>query len=259
MDLSVIIPSYNSEKSINQCIDSVVNECTSNSLEYEIIIIDDGSTDSSPQILDELSKNNSNIKVIHQENAGPSAARNKGLEIAKGQFIALNDSDDIWLEGKLKTQIGFLKSHTDIDLIGGNSGIIRNDNERIITMRNMAFHNYFHTSTVIFRNFTNKFFFPLDMKYSEDMRFFLTIMLEHKAYYMPIMFSCNYINKISFGASGLSSNLLKMENGELQNIKFIYKNKKISLIIYISACLYSFLKFLRRLIISKINKIKKGK
>lgn len=91
---SVIIPVYNSEEYIARCINSLISQTYEN---VEIITIDDGSTDSSLKILKELAQNNSRIKVLSQSNSGPSAARNKGLQIASGDYLSFVDSDD-WME-----------------------------------------------------------------------------------------------------------------------------------------------------------------
>lgn len=90
--ISVIIPVYNSEKYIKRCIESVLNNSYKN---LEIILVDDGSTDSSGLICDEYSKKDNRIIVIHKINAGTAAARNSALEIAKGDLIAFADNDDI--------------------------------------------------------------------------------------------------------------------------------------------------------------------
>ena len=92
--VSVIVPVYNVEDFLPQCLNSIKRQMYDN---LEIILIDDGSTDSCPAILDEFAKNESRAVVIHQPNAGVSAARNKGLEKATGKWIAFVDSDD-WLE-----------------------------------------------------------------------------------------------------------------------------------------------------------------
>lgn len=89
--ISVIIPIYNVEKYLSRCLDSVINQTFSN---LEILLINDGSTDSSGFICDEYAKNDSRIVVIHQENKGPSHARNKGLDKAKGEYISFIDPDD---------------------------------------------------------------------------------------------------------------------------------------------------------------------
>ena len=89
--VSVIIPVYNVEKYLSECIDSVLRQSLS---DMEIICIDDGSTDGSAQILEEYRKKDRRIKVIHQKNAGASAARNAGIANASGEYIYFLDSDD---------------------------------------------------------------------------------------------------------------------------------------------------------------------
>ncbi|MGQ5708299.1 glycosyltransferase family 2 protein [Lactobacillus sp. PSON] len=91
-DISIIIPVYNREKYIKECIDSIMVSQTKN---MEIIIVDDGSTDKTSEICDNLQRKSNNIKVIHQKNMGVAAARNTGLKAAKGNWIAWIDSDDI--------------------------------------------------------------------------------------------------------------------------------------------------------------------
>lgn len=92
--ISVIIPVYNVEKYLPQCINSVLEQSYQN---FEIILVNDGSKDTSGAICDNYSKKDSRIKVIHQENAGASAARNTGLKIVSGEYVYFLDGDD-WLE-----------------------------------------------------------------------------------------------------------------------------------------------------------------
>ena len=94
IDLSVIIPFYNVEDYLPECIDSVIKQ---SGLDLEIILVNDGSTDSSGTIADQYALKDDRIKVIHQENGEASAARNAGLDIAQGEYIAFVDSDD-WLK-----------------------------------------------------------------------------------------------------------------------------------------------------------------
>lgn len=88
---TIIIPIYNVKKYLNQCIDSVLNQ---NYKHLEIILIDDGSTDGSDEVCDLYKKKDSRIKVIHQNNGGPSKSRNSGLNIATGKYVMFLDSDD---------------------------------------------------------------------------------------------------------------------------------------------------------------------
>lgn len=91
MKLSIIVPIYGVAKYLPKCVDSLLAQDIS---DYEIILVDDGSPDESPEICDQYAGRYSNIKVIHQENAGLSAARNAGLAIAQGEYIIYVDSDD---------------------------------------------------------------------------------------------------------------------------------------------------------------------
>ncbi len=89
--ISIIVPVYNVEKYLQECLDSVLAQTYKN---LEIILIDDGSTDNCPQICDDYAAKDKRIKVIHQKNQGVSAARNAGLKMAKGEYIGFVDSDD---------------------------------------------------------------------------------------------------------------------------------------------------------------------
>lgn len=89
--LSVIVPIFNTEKYLENCISSLLNQSLVN---IEIILVDDGSTDNSGKICDEFSKQNNNVKVIHKVNEGVSVARNSGIKVATGKYIGFVDSDD---------------------------------------------------------------------------------------------------------------------------------------------------------------------
>ena len=91
MDISVIIPVYNVEQYLKRCVDSVLHQ---ENVSFEIILVDDGSTDSSGKICDEYAAKHPEIKCIHTPNAGPSTAKNVGYDIATGNYIAFIDSDD---------------------------------------------------------------------------------------------------------------------------------------------------------------------
>ena len=91
MDVSVIIPVYNSEKYLSACVDSVLQQ---EHVSIEIILVDDGSTDSSSNICNFYAEKHDNIKAIHIQNSGPATAKNEGLKLARGNYIALTDSDD---------------------------------------------------------------------------------------------------------------------------------------------------------------------
>ena len=89
--ISVIVPIYRVEKFLPQCIESVLNQTFT---DFELILVDDGSPDRCPEICDETAKRDARVRVIHQANAGLSAARNAGIEVAHGEWLGFVDSDD---------------------------------------------------------------------------------------------------------------------------------------------------------------------
>ena len=90
--ISAIVPVYNTESLVGRCIDSVIAQTY---LDWEMILVDDGSTDGSLNVLKSYEAKDSRIKVIHQDNAGPGPARNKGIQNASGDYIVFIDSDDV--------------------------------------------------------------------------------------------------------------------------------------------------------------------
>lgn len=95
--LSIVVPVYNVEQYLNKCVDSILAQTFR---DFEVILLDDGSTDGSGEICDEYAKKDSRIKVIHQQNGGLSCARNNGIKIATGNYIGFSDSDD-WIEPEM--------------------------------------------------------------------------------------------------------------------------------------------------------------
>jgi len=113
LTVSVIIPVYNQTQFVGQAIDSVLAQTFT---DYEIIVVNDGSTDETTQVLAQYT---AHIRVIHQANAGLSAARNSGLRVAKGEFIAFLDADDLWYSTALATLVTYLRHHPTTDLVCG--------------------------------------------------------------------------------------------------------------------------------------------
>ena len=89
--ISIILPCYKVEKFLDNCLKTLINQTYKN---LEIILVDDGSPDNSPKVCDEWAKKDKRIKVVHKENGGVSSARNKGLEVANGDYIGFVDPDD---------------------------------------------------------------------------------------------------------------------------------------------------------------------
>ena len=114
LKVSVVIPIWNTEKYLRKCLASVVNQTYKN---LEIICINDGSPDNSLAILEEYAKKDSRIIIINQGNAGVSTARNRGLDIATGEYISFVDPDD-WIESNTyESTVNLFEKNPKVDLI----------------------------------------------------------------------------------------------------------------------------------------------
>jgi glycosyltransferase involved in cell wall biosynthesis len=111
--VSIIIPTYNRNEFLLEAVYSALNQTHKNT---EIIVVDDGSTDNTRQILETLIKEKK-IKYIYRENGGPSKARNTGIRIATGEYIAFLDSDDLWKPDFIREAVNFLKNYPDISAV----------------------------------------------------------------------------------------------------------------------------------------------
>jgi glycosyltransferase involved in cell wall biosynthesis len=118
--ISVVMPTYNGERFLRPAIESILNQTFPN---FELIIIDDGSTDNTPRILSEF-KDTRLTALTNQKNLGIAAATNRGLAAARGEYIALQDHDDISLPHRLQTQLAFLNTHPEIALVGSAAELI---------------------------------------------------------------------------------------------------------------------------------------
>ena len=128
--ISVVIPLYNKEQSIAATIQSVLAQTYT---DYEIIVVDDGSTDNSLKVVQERVSEleNERVRIIHQENAGVSAARNKGILESKGKYIAFLDADDLWAPNYLATLAALIADFPNaglyslgyVEMKGGQSSI----------------------------------------------------------------------------------------------------------------------------------------
>ena len=213
--ISVIVPVYNVEKYLNRCIDSILNQTFK---QIEIILVDDGSTDNSPIICDEYCSRYENIKVIHKENNRVAAARNDGIKIATGKYIALVDSDD-WIEPNMLEEM-YNKAeefHTDITMcdlkkVGVESEYTVSQPIRegyydrsmievelfpcLIMFENIEFPPTISNCTCLFRReflIENDLFYDEDIHYCEDSIFGSKAMYNANGfYYMKNRYFYNY-------------------------------------------------------------------
>lgn len=198
--ISVIVPVYNVEKYLHRCIDSILAQPVT---DFELLLIDDGSTDSSGKICDEYAEKDSRVKVFHKKNGGVSSARNFGLDNAKGTWIAFVDSDDFISDKYL-----YIPSDAEsCDVIQKSFNIIY-DNGNIKTV-------YVKTKRIVGRNAIYRFFvnyrtnalwdklikreiignirFNENVKVGEDFLFFLKIISKIRSYQLDSSIGYNYI------------------------------------------------------------------
>lgn len=136
--ISIIIPVYNAEDYLSRCLDSILDQSFTS---YEVILVDDGSTDSSPLLCDRYSSADARFRTIHKENAGVSAARNAGINLAKGEYVMFVDADDALLPEALERMMEGAGGE-DI-LIGGYAVFVCGVTDREI----MPLKNYSYKGT----------------------------------------------------------------------------------------------------------------
>ena len=127
--LTVVIPVYNVEKYLKRCLESILSQewkC------YDILLIDDGSSDNSPQICDDYVKEYDFISVIHKENSGLSEARNTGILHAKGEYVYFPDSDD-WIEPQTFVELAEELESREFDIISFNREFVKSEEEIILS------------------------------------------------------------------------------------------------------------------------------
>ncbi|MBD2459423.1 glycosyltransferase family 2 protein [Oscillatoria sp. FACHB-1407] len=111
--VSVIIPVYNGDRYLSEAIESVLQQTYQS---FEVIVVDDGSTDNTATVAQQFGDT---IRYLYQENGGTAAARNTGIQMAQGDFLAFLDADDLWLEHKLAVQVRAFAEQPTLDLVSG--------------------------------------------------------------------------------------------------------------------------------------------
>ena len=200
--VSVIIPVYNCESTLQRCVDSVLYQSYKN---IEVLLIDDGSTDNSLEICNSYLKNNSNVTVQHFENSGVSSTRNKGLELAKGQYITFVDSDDYLDSECIGTLLGACLNK-EVDIAYCSYYIVENNETKRAINASSTFveksdalnvYSPLYSSSVWGKLFKRELLqdlrFQTDMYYGEDTIFYLSAVCKSKSIYYcdsPLYYYC---------------------------------------------------------------------
>lgn len=264
-DVSVIIPVYNSAAEARRAVASVARQTL---LPKEVIIVDDCSTDvNNRYILEAIQQEYTKylkIELIFQDtNKGAGETRNTGWEVANCEYIAFLDSDDIWHPQKLELQYNYMIKHKNIYFSCHHMDTITEEdiskfNERSVCYsKNKIIKIYFErylfkhyprggTPSVMLRNI-HKHRFMLGKRYSEDYLLWLEYCHDYSGVLINEVLAASF--KEIYGAGGLSGNLLKIEQGELDTFNILKKKGYINSFIWISCSLFSIVKFLRRYLI----------
>ena len=192
--ISIIVPVYNVEKYLERCVESILKQTYTN---FELLLINDGSTDTSGELCDELASKNENIRVFHIENRGVSNARNLGIEHSTGEWITFVDSDDFITNDYLETLISAVKSDdsvgfsvarlhhvrnglvTDLPEFSGQESIWSAEQtmkELLMTTRT----SFFPVAKLFKKQLIEKFRFSTDYHLAEDALFLTEVILETK-------------------------------------------------------------------------------
>lgn len=201
--ISIIVPVYNTEQYLHRCIDSVLAQTYK---DFELLLIDDGSTDSSGAICDEYAEKDGRIKVFHKENGGVSDTRNKGMDLAQGKYLMFLDADDFWLQNDVLEVLVGKADEYDLDIVRGEYSAMHEDgtlawNREISTERrnhagelltNVEFLEYaIHGENFLFlslfkRNSIGTLRFEVGRIFLEDMLFYSTYLLQSlRCMYLP--------------------------------------------------------------------------
>jgi glycosyltransferase involved in cell wall biosynthesis len=255
--ITVVIPCYNAEETILVCLQSVIAQSFQN---FEVLIIDDGSTDGTAKLVSAFIQSQhlgDKISLLSQSNAGPSAARNKGVKLAKGTWVAFLDADDVWSPDKLALQLKTVQENPDLALLGVRSSSTAGQNLpelSEISFKQLLSSNYFKTSGVLMkRKVALEVPFDEQMRYSEDYRVWLIVAYRYRVAILNKSLCSAITNKRVFGESGLSANLSEMQKGEISNYKFLSKANYITFRKSVQCISYSYLKYFRRIIVKRLS------
>nr|MDZ8125359.1 glycosyltransferase [Nostoc sp. CmiVER01] len=224
--VSVIIPAYNSEKTIKYTIQSVLNQTFS---DLELIIINDGSQDSTIEVIAEIE--DSRIKVFSYPNAGGNVSRNRGLNLAVGEFVSFLDADDLWTPDKLYSQVKALEEHITAKVAYSWTDYIDENGEFILSGKRVNLNGNVYESLLL-NNFLENGSNPLicrksliqlgsfdeSLSAAQDWDMWLRLASQFDFVCVP---SVQILYRIS--ANSVSSNLVRQEKACLQVLERAYK------------------------------------
>ena len=219
--ISVIIPVYNAESTLRRCVDSVLAQTFT---DFECLLINDGSKDKSGEICDEYAARDSRIRVFHKENGGPSAARNFGLNQAKGQYVIFQDADDYLLDINAYLKLITYAVQNNLDILRFDYSIVDKDGnlnmQKSLDKKAHLYRSVFSPAVLVHEAFCGEWFtvlclikstvignvrFNQNLTFLEDMDFYARLLASAnlRCGYMPEIFYayCQTVNSLSKSGS----------------------------------------------------------
>lgn len=255
--VSVVIPCYRCARTIARAVASVASQT---SLPSELILVDDYSADETGAVLHELVNQYPAgwIRLASQDqNSGAASARNAGWALATQPYVAFLDSDDAWHPEKITIQYAYMKANPDVLLSGHEYRLLRQNTKpdwsvarwtaRRIKKWPLLLSNKFVTPSVMVRTDVSQRFVE-NQRYMEDHMLWLEIVCSG-GHAVKLSAALAAIYKEPFGVKGLSSRVWLMERGDLGNYRRLYREKFIKNYQFVALCIYSILKYVRRLLI----------
>ena len=257
--VSVIIPLYNAEKYISETIESVINQTYEN---WELLVVDDCSTDNSREIVKSFKQKDSRIRLIESEInfGGPARPRNIGIDNSQGEYIAFLDADDVWLKNKLEIQLNLLIENNNFDLLDANAYTIDEKSKKLGVLRIkkvykilkyffkkkniLILSNFVNINTILMKNQNlPRFKEDKNLIAIEDWMFWIENLQEGKKIYLCDEYLINY---------RIVSNSISNRNSDIGYRKIFYMysllflNKKISFFIFSIVSVVNTMKLLLR-------------
>ncbi len=199
MKLSIIVPVFNIKEYLTRCVSSILGQSFT---DFELLLVDDGSTDGSAEMCDDFAKKDNRVKVIHQPNSGVSTARNNGISAASGEYIGFVDSDD-WIDREMFSSLLSCAETSDADVVVCDCYTACGNDLELDTLPGIPQNLLMYKSDIAAnqlmllagaawrcvykKEIVKNIIFPLDMKISEDRVFNISAMGNAKnIYYLPL-------------------------------------------------------------------------
>lgn len=258
----MVIPCFRCGLTIGRAVASVAQQALKPA---EIILVDDASGDDTLGVLREIEQQHTGwIKVVAlDENLGAASARNAGWAVATQPYIAFLDADDSWHPKKLHIQYEYMRNDPDVTLCGHQCALLRDSESPPVLPKNLhvtkisagslLLKNAFSTPTVMLKR-------DIPFRFREGVRYLEDILLWQQIAFaglqvVRIESPLAYVHKPFYGAGGLSSQLWKMEKGELSNFVVLYQAGSIGFLQYAAATLFSIIKFIKRLLVTTLKRL----